>query len=124
MIKAGNKAPQFTLADQNGQKPLAMRRGNFGQRQIAPAPGRTALAAGEDTIESVRRAPLVGRCRPGAEDAQLAVYLHAVGIDHDTAKLQRQIQRQCRFAAGGGSADDQNGAARACHVRIRSREML
>ena len=68
-------------------------------RQLAKAfvvgsvpPEERAVWAG--AIEPMRRQLLIGRRRPGAQDTQLAIDLHAVGVDHHAIKMQRKIERQ------------------------------
>jgi hypothetical protein len=65
----------------------------------------------------VRRAGLLLDGRPGRENAQLAVDLHAVGIDDDATQPFGEPQRKARLAAGRGPGD-QDGAPlqRQCHA--------
>ena len=41
------------------------------------------------------RAGFVGGGRPGGQYRQLAVYLHAVGVDDGAAELLRKVEREC-----------------------------
>ena len=49
---------------------------------------------------------LVGGRRSGRQDAELAVNLHAVGVDHLAAERHRQIERRLAAAGRPGNDDD------------------
>ena len=64
------------------------------------APGRIGLAAADEAVERMRRPRLLLGRRPRREDAQLAIDLHAVGIDDDAAEPARPAAAQaptCRW---------------------------
>jgi phosphoserine phosphatase len=71
--------------------------------------GGAALGRVEKAVEPMRR-PLLGRSLGArGQDAQIAVDLHAVGVDDGAAECVCQLQRQRRFAARGRAGDDQDG---------------
>jgi len=81
------KRPQIeaSAADENRQPSGARRRGDFGQRQRAPVPDGTTLAGVEEPIEPVRHLPLGSLAGSRGQDVQIAVALHAVGVDDHAA---------------------------------------
>ena len=74
-----------------------------------PAAHRVILRRVDMAIEPMRRARLLFGRRPRGDDAQIAIDLHRVGIDHDAAEFFGEPQRQRRFSAGG-RAGDEDGA--------------
>jgi phosphoserine phosphatase len=56
-------------------------------------------------IETMGNHPFLFRRRPRRDDAQVAIYLHGIGIDDDTFGFLRQRERKRRLAAGGRPCD-------------------
>ena len=80
----------------------------------APAADGKVLPRVDMAVEPVRRSFLLGRCRPGGDDAQVAIHLHGIGIDDRAAVLLRERERQRRLAACGRSGNEDD--ARFTHV--------
>ena len=69
-----------------GTRPRRARLGDGARRVDGIAAGRIGLRAADEAVERMRRPRfLLGR-RPRGQDAQLAIDLHAVGVDDDAAE--------------------------------------
>jgi hypothetical protein len=103
-------------ADQNRQAPGRRDRGDLVQRQRAPGGDGAPLSGIEKAVEPMGRAPLGSAVGTRRQDAEIAIDLQAVGIDDGSAECIRQLERESRFAARGGTGDDEDGwrLARAC----------
>ena len=93
-------------ADHDRGPPLRQRLADRRPRQLQPAPGRRRICRIQDAVQPVRRARLVLGGRAGRENAQIAVQLHAVGVDDHAALGFGQTQRQGRLAAGRRAGHD------------------
>ena len=87
-VKAG-------AADDDGQPAGRMGGADLLQRHGLPAGGGASLGCRQDAVQAVGRAGFVGGGRAGGQDRQLAVDLHAVGVDDGAAELLRQVESEC-----------------------------
>jgi hypothetical protein len=92
---------------------------DLGLRQPEPPSSRTALRRRIYSEKPMRDPRLVRRRRPGGQHPQLAVDLHAVGIDDDAVERLRRLECQRRLAAAGRPGDDQHGAISRAHASLR-----
>ncbi len=77
-----------------GTRPARLGGADFLQRHGLPAGGGASLGAGQGTVQAVGSAGFVGSARAGGQDRQLAVDLHAVGVDDGAAELLRQVESE------------------------------
>ena len=73
---------------------LAARRGDRRRRIDGVAAGRIGLPAAEEAIKGVRQAGEVGCRRPGRQNGEVTIDLHAVGVDDDAAEALGEGQGQ------------------------------
>jgi len=109
---------QAGAADEDRQSSRARRDGDLVERQRAPLRSGTALGGIEKAVEPMRRPCFRNRVGTGRKDAQIAIDLHAVGVDDDAAEYVGQLQRQRRFAARGRSGDGQDRRLAASGIAV------
>ena len=98
-------------AAQDRQQPPPPRLLHCGQSLRPPPADAAGRRRGKNSVKPMGRGGFGGGIGPGGNNAQLAINLHRVGVDHHPAARERQIERQRRFAASGGPSHDQ-GAPR------------
>ena len=104
-------------ADEDGQALFRARlRQHLGSIRH-PGAGRKIDRCVDMAIEPVRRAGLLLHRRPRRDDAEIAIDLHGIGVDDDSAGLLRQFERQGRLAAGGRPCD-KHGLAQIKRIRL------
>ena len=87
------------------------RRDRLARRAASQRPAEAGSAAAEDAVQPVRHARLVGGVGPRRQQRQLAVELHAVGVDdHAVARARRAAARAptCRSPTGRRSRPDRS----------------
>ena len=105
-------------ADHDGQLAGIARGDDLGQRHVAPARRRTCFGSRHHAVESVRDdGGLVGPWTRG-QDVQLAVELHAVGVDDDAAVRPRDVEGEARLAARGRPGEDDDAIAHGAPWRL------
>jgi hypothetical protein len=92
-------------ADHDRQPPLLQRGIDFRPGQRRPASGAAALGHRQEAVKAMRHRGAVGSRGLCRQDRQLAVDLHAVGVDHGAAELAGERQCQGRLPAGRRSAE-------------------
>ena len=111
-------------AAEDGQAAPHARLGHRGQRRLAPPGGVGGFGHTSHAVERMRYAGFVRRRRARGDDAQLAIGLHGVRVDHRAAEALGKGQRERRFSARGGAGDDEGFGQRClgvlpCHRRHR-----
>ena len=96
---------QACAPDKDRQLSGSPRRLDLLQRHIAPARRIAVIRRIEHAIKPVRGARFLRRARPGGQDTQAVINLHAVRIDDDTVKFLCYDNGQSGFAAGGRSRE-------------------
>src|SRR5690606_19164617 len=77
-----------------------------GERVGEPTAGGVALGGVDAAIEVMRRLGLLFYRRARGENAEIAIDLHAIGVDDFAADTLSQRQRQRGLAAGGRAHDE------------------
>ena len=80
-------------------------------RVAKPVPDRMVHGRVDMAVKPVRRALFFLRRRARGDDAQVAIDLHGIGVDHDAAKLSRRAQGQRGLAARGRPCNKQRAPA-------------
>ncbi len=93
---AANKDRQAVLRPRLGQHPPRVRH----PRARGIVHGCVDMA-----VEPVRHERLLLRRRPCGDDAEIAIDLHGIGVDHDAAGFLGKLERERRLAAGGRPCD-------------------
>ena len=88
-----------------GSRPGSVRLGDRRLGVRRPLRRRAGVGAVAIAVEPVRGPRLVRRARSGRNEAEVAIDLGAVGVDHGAARSFRQRERERRLAARGRPRD-------------------
>ncbi len=84
-------------------------------REGKPARGRAELGGVEHTEEPVRHPCELSRAWPRGQHRQIAIDLHAVGVDHGAAEFLGHGDRQPRLSARGRAGNQEGGSVATRH---------
>src|SRR6185437_9930949 len=105
-------------AGQDGHALLVTRARDFDQRQIAPTTCRAAFSGIDLAIKPVRRQCQLRIGRPRGQHAQVAIDLHAIGIDDRADEFARQRHRKVRLTARRRTGNDDYRLVVRCHAGL------
>ena len=97
------------------QAAVASGGGDLCFRERKPARGRAELGSVEHAEEPVRHPRELRGTWPRGQHRQIAIDLHAVGVDHGAAEFLGHGNRQPRLSARGRAGDQEDGSVAARH---------